>query len=98
MAKSGAAGEWPLTQLARVGLADDDGARGPQSAYHLGVPFGIPDVSIGAEPRGHAPDVDVVLDRDRNSQQRKFFSRRTFAVGLRRVRQRLLAQNHPERV
>ena len=43
-------------------------------------------------------NLDIVFDRDRNSQQRKFFARRTFAVGRRRVGQRPLMQHDAEGV
>ena len=67
------AGERPLTQLAGVGLADDDRARGPQPAHDFGVLGAGRIVPAGAEPGRHARDVDVVLDRDRDAEQRKLF-------------------------
>jgi len=64
------AGERPLAQFAGVGLADNDGTRGAQPPDHLGVGLGDPHLAVGAEPGGCACDVDVVLDRDRDAQQR----------------------------
>ena len=97
--KRGPAGERPLTELAGVGLADDDRARGAQPAHDLGVGGGRcgprPD---GAEPGRHARDVDVVLDRDRDSQQREVLARSAFAVGLGGVGERLLGQHDAEGV
>ena len=78
--------------------SDDDRARGPQPADHLGILVRVFDLSVSAEPGGRTRDVDVVFDGDRDSQQWKFLSRCAFAVGGRRVGQCTLAQHHPERV
>jgi hypothetical protein len=53
---------------------------------------------VGAESRGDTRDVDVIFDRDRNPQQRKFLACRTFAIRLGRVGQCLFGQHHAESV
>ena len=98
MAEGGPTGERPLAQFAGVGLADDDRARGPQPAHDFGVHRRQPHPARRAEHRRLALDVDVVLDRDRNSQQRGLVSGGAPAVGPGGVGERLFRQHHPKRI
>ena len=94
VAKPGPTGERPLAQFAGVGLADDDRTRGPQPAHDFGVDRGKVHPARRAEHRRHTRDVDVVLDRDRNSQQRSLFARRR-ACGRPWPRRRAPASSTP---
>src|SRR3984885_7424626 len=97
--ESGSAGERPLAQFARVGLADDHRAGCLQPAHHLGVLGGGPNVSGRAEGGWYSSDIDVVLDRDRDTEQRRqVVAGGAPPVGLGGVGQRRLGEHHPEGV
>ena len=98
VSEPGPAGERPLAQLAGVRLADDHRAGRLQTAHHLGVVGGRPDVPLGAEGGWHSSNVDVVFDRDRDAQQRRGVAGGSPPIGLRGVGQRRLGEHHAEGV
>ena len=67
----------PLPELGQGRLPDDDRARLPQPPHELAVLglFSSGERAVAAEPRGEPPgEVDVVLDRDRDAEQRPVLS------------------------
>ena len=58
-AKKGPVARGPISELMRIGLADDDGARVSKQAHDLGVPFGnMIGVRFRAHCRAMAGDID----------------------------------------
>ena len=94
----GRLGEARRHQLGHVGLADDHGARGAQAAHDLGVRGLDRRVPVAAVAGDLARDVDVVLDRDRDAEQRPLLSPAPAPVGLIGLDQRLLGEDDAERV
>ena len=98
VSEGGSAGERPLTELARVGLADDDRARGAQPAHDLGVGHRRSHPARRTEHRRCPREVDVVLDRDRHPEQWAVLSGGSSAVGPCGVGECLFTQHHAKRV
>ena len=98
VAECGPAGEWPLAQLAGIGLTDDHRTGGLETAHHLGVLGGRLDMAGRAEEGGLAGDINVVLDRDRHTEQRRPVAVGAAPIGLGGVGQRRLGEHHPEGV
>ncbi|OOK80520.1 amidase domain protein [Mycobacterium kansasii] len=69
MSEPGPAGEWPLAELAGVGLADDHRPGRLEPPDDLRIRGSGSDIPFGAVGGGHASNVDVVFDRDRDAQQ-----------------------------
>ncbi len=90
-------GEVPLAHLGRVGLADHDRARLADAAHRLGVAHRGP--TAAAAERGRvAAEVDVVLDRDRHSEQGSPQAFAQAAVRLLRCGHSFLGADHAERI
>lgn len=90
--------EGPLSQLAGVGLADDDGPGGPEPADGLAVGGGGRQRAVAAEVGGQAYHVGVVLDRHRDPEQREPLPRREPPVGVRGLGERGLVTQLTEGV
>src|SRR6185436_3740667 len=76
-----ALGERPLAHLGRVRLADDHGAGGAQLARDLAVAVTRVEGAGAAEVRRLAREVHVVLDRDRDAEQRQALAVGVAAIG-----------------
>jgi len=98
VAKGRAAGERPLAEFARIGLADDDRPRRPQSAHHLGVRGRGRALEGRAEPRRHPGHVDVILDGDRDAEQREVLTCGAFAVSVGSICESVGPKHHAEGV
>ena len=90
-------GEVPEPDLRRMGLADRDRARLAQAPHHLGVAHGRL-AAAAAEGTGVAGEVDVVLDRDRDAEQRRTVFLPEPAIGFLGGGQRFLGADDAERV
>jgi hypothetical protein len=87
-----------LTQFAGVGLADDYRARRFETPNDLGVVADGRDLPLSTESGWVSGNVDVVFDRDRNTQQRGRVTGGSSSIGVRRSGQRRLVEHHPESV
>ena len=85
-------------ELGHVGLADDHRAGGAQPADDLGVLARGLAVGVGAVRGDLAGDVGVVLDRDRDAEQRARVAAAAAAVGLVGLDQRALGEDDAEGV
>ena len=85
-------------QLGDVRLADDHRAGGAQAAHDLGVLARGLAVGVGAVGGDLAGDVGVVLDRDRDAEQRARVAAAAAAVGLVGLDQRALGEHDAEGV
>ncbi len=90
-------GEVPKPDLRRVGLADRDRSRLTQTPHHLGVAHRWL-AAAAAEGTGVAGEVDVVLDRDRDAEQRRAVLLAEPAIGLLGCLQRFLGADDAEGV
>ena len=97
-APGGRLGEHRERELWEIRLADHDGARGAQPPDQLGVVRGRPVHAPGAVG-GHLPlHVLVVLDRDRDPEQRRIVPGGTAPLCLLRLSARPLREHHPKGV
>lgn len=98
MSEPGSAGERPLAQFTSIRLADDHRSGRLEAPDDLTVVGSRRDIALGAEGGWHSSNVDVVLDRDRNAQQRRRVAGRPPLIGGRRVGQRGFGEHYPEGV
>lgn len=81
VSEPGSAGERPLAQFTSIRLADDHRSGRLEAPDDLTVVGSRRDIALGAEGGWHSSNVDVVLDRDRNAQQRRRVAGRPPLIG-----------------
>ena len=91
-------GEAEDRELGQGRLGDDDHAGGPHRRDEIGVLVRRHEHGAAALAGDRAPDVEVVLDRDRDAQQRPGLARRATPIRVVGGRQRLVGVDRDGRV